>query len=142
MTSDGNTYSNRRSRWLAFALADVLAATLAAAAPFATKPNRWTLETADTSATIRVTENQVYVSRLANPHAKHNWAGEMTIPLMAKVWVGPREFATAWKFYGGKHDSTAGMLTLVFTNAEPAMALTTIWRARPGRGHFSALHGL
>ena len=97
--------------------------------------DRWDLATSDTRATIQVSENRIEVARLASLEAAHDWAGEgMVVPLMAKVWVGPQEYPTAWTFDRGDWNSQTGTLVLRFTNREPRLVLRSIWRARAGHG--------
>jgi len=96
---------------------------------------QWTLETADTRVTVAVANDQPVVLGLQSMGTPHNWAGHpMPVPLMAKVWIGPQEVPIRWTFRSGRLDKSAGTLTLGFTNAEPALALRSIWRARPGHG--------
>ena len=95
----------------------------------------WDLSTDDTQITINVLNSQPVVKRLANAKGGANWlAGTMTVPLMAKVWVGSREAPMRWTFDKGSRDPKSGELTLVFSHADPKLILRSIWRARPGRG--------
>lgn len=113
----------------------LMPALIAAASPSTQAASRWELATADTSATIAVVQNQIHIVQLANPVARHNWANEaMTVGLMKTVWSDSQEYSTAWLFDQGQWSPAAGTLTLIFTNAKPAMTLRSIWRARPGRG--------
>jgi alpha-galactosidase len=95
----------------------------------------WKLTTADTQAVIEVRNNAPIITRLENVAEGHNWAdGGLRIPLMAKVAVGGQERPMTWVFVHGEEDRAHGTLTLLFTNAEPKVALKSIWRARSGRG--------
>jgi alpha-galactosidase len=95
----------------------------------------WDLATADTGIAVGVSGNHPIVARLENPHTRHDWAGQaMGVPLMAKVWVGPRELMADWAFQQGVKDDQTGRLTLAFASAHPKLSLKSVWRARPGRG--------
>jgi alpha-galactosidase len=97
--------------------------------------NRWHLATDDTRITIEVRHGQILVSRLESREAPGNWLPRpFAVPLMAKAWVGQREYGTAWKFDKGASRKRASELVLGFTNASPRLALRSIWRARPGYG--------
>jgi len=97
--------------------------------------NRWHLATDDTRITIEVSDNQVLVSGLESCEAPGNWLRQpFAVPLMAKAWVGRQEYETAWKFEKGASRERASELALGFTNANPKLALRSIWRARPGHG--------
>ena len=120
----------------------IVPALIAPASPGTQAADRWELATADTRATICVVQNQIHITQLENPDARHNWVDSgkdipvmaKTIPLMAKVWIGQQEQPTAWTFDRGESDADAGTLTLTFTNREPKLLLRSVWRARPGRG--------
>jgi alpha-galactosidase len=97
--------------------------------------NCWSLETDDTEITIAIKNGKIFVTSLADITTKYNWAGSgMSVPLMEKVWVGEKEFKTDWKFLSGNYDKKSDTLTLSFENAQPKMALRSIWRARTGHG--------
>lgn len=97
--------------------------------------NRWDLATDDTRITIEVRDDQVLLSRLESCEGPRNWAGRpFAVPLMAKVWLGERELTPAWKFERGVFAKRSGQLVLRFANANPKLALRSIWRARPGHG--------
>ncbi len=97
--------------------------------------NTWTLSTADTHITVRILDDRPVVEHLAAAGATHNWAATpMPVPLMQHVWIDDREIPAHWKFKHGLQDKAAGTLVLTFNSAEPALAVRSIWRARPGRG--------
>jgi alpha-galactosidase len=94
-----------------------------------------TLATDDTRVTIGVDAGHPVITRLEAARTPGNWAGDgLRVPLMERVWVGEREFATNWQPEGIARDRQGGTLTLSFTNAEPSLLLRSTWRARPGRG--------
>lgn len=97
--------------------------------------SRWNLATDDTLVTVGVSNHRPTLIRLASSRGPHNWvAHEAALPLMDRVWVGPREVPTAWAFERGEWNGRAGTLTLTFANAQPELRLRSVWRARPGRG--------
>ena len=53
---------------------------------------------------------------------------------MERVWIGDKVFPVAWQLERAQVSSQTGQLTFCFTNAEPRLALRSIWRARPGHG--------
>jgi alpha-galactosidase len=53
---------------------------------------------------------------------------------MERAWVGDKVFPTAWRLEEVQDSRRAGQLTFCFANAQPPLALRSIWRARPGHG--------
>ena len=98
-------------------------------------PNSWKLSTADTAVVIAVEGGRPVLKQLSSPGANQNWlpAGSPEI-LMPSVVRQGATVQTAWKFLGGAMDAATGELTLRFSNADPALELHSIWRARPGHG--------
>jgi hypothetical protein len=97
----------------------------------------WTLATDDTKLTIGVgADQQLYVYELSNPAAGWNWTRAASpLPLFDRVDAGGRQHALKWAFRDGKVDSSDGVkLTIRFVNREPALELSSVWHARPGRG--------
>jgi len=95
----------------------------------------WKLATDDTAIEIGVAEGRPSVRRLAAVGETHNWLTRpASVPLMGRVWVGPKEVPLAWSFRQGTMDRGSGRLTLAFACDEPKLVLRSIWRARPGRG--------
>jgi len=93
-----------------------------------------TLVTEDTSLTLCVAGNQMYITSLKNPQQEWDWAQEDSsapVPLPSKV----SGQAVQWEYAGHSLDTTNGnRLVLSFTSASPKMELTSVWRARPGVG--------
>ncbi len=88
---------------------------------------QWTLATDDTSLTISVTNNKLYLTDLKNPAQKWNW-----VPVASEV---PLPGKYNWTFVDAVEDKTRGkMVTLHFTNTTPALELNSVWRALPGPG--------
>jgi alpha-galactosidase len=95
----------------------------------------WTLATSDTRIDLTVSNAQPVIRLLQTPHAAHNWLPAGTsIPLPKQVWINERETAPAWNFVRATRNRRAGTWALAFTNTSPALALRSVWRARPGRG--------
>ncbi|MBI5834746.1 MAG: hypothetical protein HZB16_20795 [Armatimonadetes bacterium] len=111
------------------ALASALLAALAVAAQAAPQPTTWTLATADTELTLGLRDAALTVTSLRHPGQRWNWLAAPTrVPLPA---VG----TAVWRFRGAAEDRTQGqVLTLRFDSAEPALELTSVWRAWPGPG--------
>ena len=93
-----------------------------------------TLVTEDTSLTLCVAGNQMYIISLKNPQQGWDWAQEDSsapVPLPSKV----SGQAVKWEYAGHSLDTTNGnRLVLSFTSASPKMDLRSVWRARPGVG--------
>ncbi len=97
---------------------------------------QWTLETSDTTLTLGVgLDQKLYLCKLSSP-AGWNWtASPSPFPLVGRADVGGAERSLHWVFAKGSEDKRDGTeITVIFTNAEPALELTSIWRARRGPG--------
>jgi hypothetical protein len=122
------------------AIGSFIASGHAAMAADAAKPTAtasWTLTTDDTKLTIGVGADQrLYVYELSNPAAGWNWTRAASpLPLLGRANVGGRQHALKWVYQDAKVDSSNGMeVTIRFVNREPALELTSVWHARPGRG--------
>jgi len=115
-------------------VASLLLLLLAMEAPMAMKET-WDLSTEDTAITIAVDAHQPFVTRLQDSRSHHDWiAGATPVPLMGRAWIGEREAKMDWRFERAVREPEQGRLVLVFANAQPKLALRSIWRARPGRG--------
>lgn len=112
-----------------------LPTTAHAANPQGTGSHRWTLSTADTAMTIGVdAENHLSIDRLSGPSG-WNWTREHSIfPLVSRADVAGVPHTLHWNYRSGSKDSRDGKVTIVFTNADPALELTSTWQARPGPG--------
>ena len=90
-----------------------------------------TLVTADTSLTLCVAGNKMYIASLKNPDHGWNWTpAPSPVPL-----PGVNGKQVAWTFRDAVEMKTDGhVVTLRFTCAEPALELQSVWRARPGVG--------
>jgi hypothetical protein len=96
---------------------------------------KWSLETDDTEIHFFLADGRPLIQSLRSKKEKHNWLAAATpLSLMEKVWVGERVCPLAWQFEQAQAVKASGQLTFCFSNAEPKLALRSIWRARPGRG--------
>ena len=97
---------------------------------------RWTLKTADTTLTLGVRSDQkLYLCRLVSP-AGWNWTRVRSpFPLVNRADLGGEPRELRWRFKqaaAGRADGSS--VTITFTNADPALELTSHWRARRGPG--------
>ena len=106
---------------------------------------RWTLSTDDTSLTISVSGNKLYIDALENPSQDWNWvpvASEVPLPgqnsirtVEAGVNTGNIDQTPNWTYVGASEDKSDGnSVTLRFTSTTPALELKSVWSARPGPG--------
>jgi alpha-galactosidase len=95
---------------------------------------KWSLETGDTEIRFGLVDGQPVVQSLKSKKERHNWlAAPAPLSLMEHVWVGGKEFPLTWRLQQVQA-SAPGQLTFWLTNAEPKLALRSIWRAQPGPG--------
>ncbi|MGO8678676.1 MAG: family 16 glycoside hydrolase [Limisphaerales bacterium] len=97
---------------------------------------QWTVNTADTTLTLGVGSDQkLYVFRLASP-AGWNWtAVPSPFPLVSQADIEGERRVLKWGFKEGAEDRLNGSrVTITFTNADPALELTSAWQARGGPG--------
>ncbi len=93
----------------------------------------WPISTEDTRMTLEVRDNQVYVKDLQGPD--NAWLpAPSAVPFMARAWMGEREIPLKWTYKEMTWDETRTIITLRFINDSPKLLLSSIWRARPGRG--------
>ncbi len=95
----------------------------------------WKLATADTAVVVAIEGGRPVLKQLSSPGAGNNWlpSGSPEV-LMPSVTLQGATVQTAWRLLGGSQDAASGELNLRFTNANPALELHSIWRARPGHG--------
>jgi len=104
-------------------------------APTASAASHWSLETGDTEIRFVLVDGRPFIQSLRSKREKHNWLAAPTpLSLMESVWVGDKNVPLAWQLEQVQPSSGSGELTFCFTNAEPRLALRSIWRARPGHG--------
>ncbi len=93
-----------------------------------------TLVTEDTSLTLCVAGNKMYITSLKNPQQGWDWApedGSALVPLPSRV----SGQVVRWEYAGHSLETTNGnRLVLNFMSASPKMDLRSVWRARPGVG--------
>jgi hypothetical protein len=124
----------RIGQWLLVAVIAwvILGASVALAAGATTK---WSLETDDTEIRFVLIDGRPLIQSLRSSKERHNWVAVPTpLSLMEKAWIGDKVFPLDWRFEQAQVDKLAGQLTFCFSNAEPRLALRSIWRARPGHG--------
>ena len=97
---------------------------------------RWKLQTADTTLLIGLgPDHRPTVLELSSP-AGWNWtATPSPFPLVSQAVVAGAARALDWAFHRATEEKTDGTkIVLLFTNADPALELTSIWHARSGPG--------
>lgn len=97
----------------------------------------WTLATLDTRITLGVSTNsELRISQLSNPAAGWNWArAGMVLPLTDRAGTAQAQHRLHWEFASRMESQENGrQVTIRFTNALPALELTSIWHAWPEPG--------
>ena len=97
----------------------------------------WTLATADTRLSVGVNDTQqLCLFDLSNPKAGWNWCPAPAVfPLVSRADSSSERHALSWQYATGTVDPSDGTrVTISFTNAEPALALQSVWHARSGPG--------
>ena len=105
--------------------------------PLGKQLGSWTLNTRDAQLTIGATDKgQLCIYDLSSPTAGWNWTAKPSVlTLINKVTVNGKVLDVKWEFKDGITNNTDGQkVTLHFVCVQPAMELTSIWCARPGRG--------
>lgn len=132
----------RSTVWLLAAVAGIVIGGMLQAQE-ASKPSdkgtlaQWTLATADTRLTLAVDKaQQLQIVELSSPAADWNWAASSSpIPLLGRVDVNGVRHSPHWGYRDAKLETNDGQkLTIRFACEKPAMELTSVWHARPGRG--------
>lgn len=102
-----------------------------------TRLEAWTVATEDTKLTVGVTtDGQLCIYELSNPVSQWNWTSEPSVfNLVSHVIVGGKEQNITWRLKDGVTEKVDGQkVTISFASEQPALELTSIWHARPGRG--------
>ncbi len=97
---------------------------------------KWILRTDDTTLEVGVSsEQKLCIYQLSSP-AGWNWATEPSVfPLLDRVDVAGVQITPEWKFSKADLDKSDGVkLTVVFTCANPALELKSVWQAQQGPG--------
>ena len=97
----------------------------------------WTIATDDTKLTVGVTNtDQLCIYELSNPAVGWNWITEPSVfDLMDNVSLYGKNQKIHWKYKGGVMDKTDGQKVIIrFVCEQPALELTSVWHARPGKG--------
>jgi hypothetical protein len=101
----------------------------------ANNENSWRLSTDDTAITVTVAQGVPVVTQLGTVNPASTWlVAPVPEVFLPSVTQNGSSLPTKWKYEGGAFDPKSGQLVLRFSNAAPALALESIWRARPGRG--------
>lgn len=96
------------------------------------KAERTVLSSLDTSMTVAVEDNKLYIEELKNVISGYSWvsaSGAQELPLITTV----NDEATRWQYVGksiSKDDGT--LLTLTFKNTDPAMEMKLYFQVYPG----------
>jgi hypothetical protein len=97
---------------------------------------KWVLRTDDTRLVVGVSSDQkLCIYELSGPDG-WNWTRTPSVfPLLDRVDVAGKQITPAWTFSNGTVDNGDGQkLTIVFTSANPALELRSIWQAHNGPG--------
>ena len=101
----------------------------------ANNENSWRLSTDDTAITVTVAQGVPVVTQLGTVNPASSWlVAPVPEVFLPSITQNGSSLPTKWKYEGGAFDPKSGQLVLRFSNAAPALALESIWRARPGRG--------
>jgi hypothetical protein len=110
----------------------------AAMAEDASPAASWTLATDDTRLVVGVgKDRQLHIYELSSPAAGWNWTSSPSVfPLMGRADIGGVKHAIRWEYQDGKAvtASDGTKVTIRWTSNEPALEITSVWHARPGRG--------
>jgi hypothetical protein len=106
-----------------------------AATAAAETPSTWRLSTSDTAVVVGLEQDRPVLRSLGSAGVQRNWLTAPVVEvLMPVVELDGNSVKTNWKFQGAVLDPKKEQLTLRFTNADPRLALRSIWRAQPGHG--------
>ena len=97
----------------------------------------WTIATDDTKLKVgATTTGQLCIYELGSPAARWNWTAEPSVfDLVGNAIVDGSKQQLRWKYKDGIMDKTDGQkVTIRFICEQPALELTSVWHARPGRG--------
>lgn len=97
----------------------------------------WTLATDDTRTTLGVTAaGELVVGELSCPAVKRNWiANPVAFVFLSQAEVGGQSKKLVWRFVDAAVQENDGrQLTLRFACADPALEITSEWRAHQGPG--------
>ena len=97
---------------------------------------KWLLRTDDTKLEVGVSSDQkLCIYELSGPDG-WNWTSVPSVfPLLDRVDVAGTRITPAWTYSKGTIDKSDGVkLTVVFSNANPALELRSVWQAHEGPG--------
>lgn len=99
------------------------------------QPDGWRLETADTSLVVSAEPDGPVIRSLRARGDGHEWAARpMRVPLLRSVTVAGVARRLEWRLLRADADPGTGKAVLEYVSEEPALVLTSVWRAREGRG--------
>ena len=97
---------------------------------------RWTLSTADTTLTVGAgADHKLYLYELRGPTGWNWTAAPSPFPLVSRLDLAGVPCQPNWRYGGGTVDRSEGTrVVITFTNAHPAMEISSVWHARSGPG--------
>jgi hypothetical protein len=101
------------------------------------KQPQWTLTTDDTKLVVGIADGQkLSILELSDPINKCNWTKSASnFHLVESIDMDSVQYKTNWVFKSGSIENADGdKLSIIFTNENPAMELTSVWQAREGSG--------
>ena len=125
-----------RSRRLVFVLALMSCASAVVPVAHGAGMAEWILRTDDTRLAVGVSSDQkLCIYELSGPDG-WNWTTVPSVfPLLDRVDVAGTQITPAWTYSKGTVDKSDGVrLTIVFTCANPALELRSVWQANEGPG--------
>ncbi len=121
--------------WMVMLLVVVAASTLRAESGAGVEA--WSVSTEDTKLTVGITqENRLCIYDLSHTAGGWNWTAEPSVfDMDGTVTTAGASQPIRWKYEEGGLDTTDGQKVVIrFVCPEPALELTSVWWARPGRG--------
>lgn len=95
----------------------------------------WKMSTEDTVVELKLSNNSLSMTSLRQPTNPTDWIAVPTRIPMPSVQKAPEHPTAQWTFLDAQEDRTNGYrLTLRFHCTDPALELTSVWRALPGPG--------
>lgn len=117
-------------------LPEVSAATAVTSASINPPQEKWLLRTDDTRLEVGISSDQKLCIYQLNGPDGWNWTPVPSVlPLLGRVDVDGAHLTPVWKYRKATVDNSDGVtLTMVFTSADPALELRTVWHAHKGPG--------
>ena len=106
--------------------------------PASSQNLKWTLKTTDTKIVLGLDKKgKLNLFELSNGVKNFNWVkASSLVPFVRRIDVNNDSMATDWKYKSATIENKSGGITLklLFTNAVPALELTSVWEAKKGSG--------